>query len=166
MVVHPLEDPDIDAGLQLPHKGRLIRKEILQTAHAFYLRACLDKSNNRFVFVLDSDPYLALAFVSAFVPWIKQGRADVIVVTFDKHQSNDARNRLVLDGKIALQAATGVPIKQWSGLSSRAGQQPNRPGHRADAARSADCGTVRLAVSHEIGAASAGSDPDGSRHDA
>lgn len=118
VVVHPLEAPDIDAGLQLPHNGGLIRQDILQAAHAFYLRACLGKSDDRFMFVLDGDPGLALAFLSAFAPWIKKARADVLVVAFDKHQSNDARNRLVVDGKIALQAVTGVPTKQWSGLTA------------------------------------------------
>lgn len=118
VAIHPMEAPDVDPGLQLPHRGALVRQDILQASHAFYLRKCLGKGNERFVFVLDGDPGLALSFVSAFAPWIKSERADVIVVAFDKHKSNDQRNMIVADGKAALALATGIPQGQWKTLSA------------------------------------------------
>ena len=50
---------------------------------------------------------------------MKQKRADVIVMRFDKHQSNDTRNMLVTDGKLALETATGVSQASWAALSPR-----------------------------------------------
>ena len=93
--IHPLEAPDVDLDLQLPHRGALLRQDIMQLAHAFLLRHFLGKGDERFVFVLDADSGLALSFVSAFAPWVKQKRADVIVVHFNKHKSNDERLMLV-----------------------------------------------------------------------
>ncbi len=114
--IHPLEAPDVDLDLQLPHRGSLMRQDIAQLSHAFYLRHCLGKGSERFVFVLDADSGLALSFVSAFAMWVKQARADVIVVNFDKHKSNDQRNMLVGDGKTALELATGISRSQWGAL--------------------------------------------------
>ncbi|WP_156945892.1 hypothetical protein [Roseicyclus elongatus] len=112
--IHPLEAPEVDLGLQLPHRGALVRQDILQAAHAFYLRRCLGKGDERFVFVLDGDSGLALSFISAFAPRIKEGKADIAVVAFDKHKSNDQRNMIVNDGKIALELASGIGRSQWS----------------------------------------------------
>lgn len=114
--IHPLEAPDVDLDLQLPHRGSLLRQDITQLAHAFLLRHFLGKGDERFVFVLDADSGLALSFVSAFAMWVKQARADVIVVQFDKHKSNDERNMLVGDGKAALELATGVKQANWAAL--------------------------------------------------
>ena len=63
--IHPLEAPDVDFGLQLPHRGSLMRQDIAQLAHAFHLRHFLGRGDERFLFVLDADPGLALSFVSA-----------------------------------------------------------------------------------------------------
>lgn len=115
---HPLEAPDVDLGLQLPHQGTLVRQGILQMAHAFYLCGCLGRGDERFVFVLDSDPGLALSFISAFAMRIRGERADVLVVRFDKHKSNDKRNVLVADGKAALQHMTGLSTSQWKVLTA------------------------------------------------
>lgn len=106
--IRPQEAPDVDIRLQLPHRGSLLRQDISRLAHAVLLRHFLGRGNERFVFVLDADPGLALSFVRAFAPWVKQGRTDVIVVKFDKHKSNDERNMLVEDGKAALELATGI----------------------------------------------------------
>ncbi|WP_448327010.1 transposase [Sulfitobacter sp. M13] len=114
--IHPLEAPDADLDLQLPHRGSLLRQDIAQLAHAFHLRHMLGKGGERFVFVLDADPGLALSFVSAFATWVKQARADVIVVQFNKHKSNDERNMLVGDGKAALELATGLTQAAWATL--------------------------------------------------
>lgn len=116
VAIHPLEAPEVDLGLQLPHRGALVRQDILQAAHAFYLRRCLGKGDERFVFVLDGDSGLALSFISAFAPRIKEGKADVAVVEFDKHKSNDQRNMIVNDGKTALELATGIGRSQWKAL--------------------------------------------------
>ena len=117
--IHPMEAPDVDLDLQLPHRGALMRQDVMQLAHAFLLRHFLGKGDERFIFVLDADPGLALSFVSAFAGWVKQKRADVIVMRFDKHQSNDTRNMLVTDGKLALETATGVSQASWAALSPR-----------------------------------------------
>ncbi|PHP27843.1 hypothetical protein CJ301_09240 [Limimaricola cinnabarinus] len=116
VAVHPLEAPDIDLDLQLPHSGALMRQDIMQLAHAFLLRRLLGKGGERFVFVLDADSGLALAFISAFAPWVKDGTADVVVVQFDKHKSNDQRNMLVSEGKVALELATGISQSAWAAL--------------------------------------------------
>lgn len=115
--IHPMEAPDVDMGLQLPHRGSLLRQDVMQLAHAFLIRHYLGRGSERFFFVLDADSGLALSFVSAFAPWVRNGRADVAVVRFDKHKSNDQRNMLVADGKIALAAATGIPQSNWAALS-------------------------------------------------
>lgn len=117
VAIHPLEAPEVDLGLQLPHRGALVRQDILQAAHAFYLRRCLGKGDERFVFVLDGDPGLALSFISAFASRIKEGKADVAIVAFDKHKSNDQRNMIVNDGKTALECATGIGRSQWKALA-------------------------------------------------
>ena len=102
--------------LQLPHRGSMLRQDVMHMAHAFLLRHFLGKGEERFVFVLDADPGLALSFVAAFAKRIKQATADVIVVRFDKHRSNDQRNMLVGDGKVALELATGIGQTQWSSM--------------------------------------------------
>ncbi|WP_341213901.1 hypothetical protein [uncultured Limimaricola sp.] len=117
--IHPLEAPDVDRDLQLPHRGSLLRQDVMQLAHAFLLRHFLGKGDDRFVFVLDADSGLALSFVAAFAKRIKEASADVIVVRFDKHQSNDQRNMLVGDGKAALELATGISQSQWSAMDLR-----------------------------------------------
>ncbi len=117
--IHPMEAPEVELDLQLPHKGALIRQDITQIAHAFILRHFLGNCDERFVFVLDADSGLAVAFVSAFAPWIRDGRADVIVVKFDKNQSNDQRNMLVNEGRAALEMATGLSRSQWEQLTSQ-----------------------------------------------
>jgi len=114
--IHPLEAPDVDLDLQLPHRGALLRQDIMQLAHAFLLRHCLGKGDERFVFVLDADSGLALSFISAFAPWVKQKRADVIVVHFNKHKSNDERLMLVGEGSVARELATGISRTAWSRL--------------------------------------------------
>uniref|UniRef100_A4WR02 Uncharacterized protein n=1 Tax=Cereibacter sphaeroides (strain ATCC 17025 / ATH 2.4.3) TaxID=349102 RepID=A4WR02_CERS5 len=119
VAIHPMEAPEVDLGLQLPHRGALIRQDMVQLAHAFYLRRCLGKGGERFVFVLDADSGLALSFVSAFAAWIQAGRADVIVIQFDKHQTNDQRNMLVAEGKAALELATGVSQPAWAALPAQ-----------------------------------------------
>jgi transposase-like protein len=119
VAIHPLEAPDMDEDLQLPHKGALLRQDILQASHALYIRKCLGKGNERFVFVLDGDSGLALSFVSAFAPWIRDGRADVIVVAFDKHKSNDQRNILVAEGKADLEQATGLSRSLWNMIPAK-----------------------------------------------
>lgn len=116
VAIHPLEAPEVDLGLQLPHRGALVRQDILQAAHAFYLRRCLGKGGERFVFVLDGNSGLALSFISAFAPRIKEGKADVAVVAFDKHKSNDQRNMIVNDGKTALELATSIGRSHWKAL--------------------------------------------------
>lgn len=119
VAIHPLEAPVMDEGLQLPHKGALLRQDILQASHAFYIQKCLGKGNERFVFVLDGDSGLALSFVSAFAPWIRDGRADVIVVAFDKHKSNDQRNILEAEGKADLELATGISRSHWNMIPAK-----------------------------------------------
>ncbi len=64
--IHPLEAPGVDMDLQLPHRGALRRQDIMHLAHALILRRFLGKGDERFVFVLDADSGLALAFVAAF----------------------------------------------------------------------------------------------------
>ncbi|MBR9766777.1 MAG: hypothetical protein GYB53_25490 [Rhodobacteraceae bacterium] len=117
--IHPSEAPDVDVDLQLPHRGSLLRQDVMQLAHAFLLRHFLGKGDERFVFVLDADSGLALSFVAAFAKRIKEASADVIVVQFDKHQSNDQRNMLVGDGKASLELATGIARSQWPSLKLR-----------------------------------------------
>lgn len=61
------------------------------------------------MFVLDGDSGLALSFISAFAPVIKNEPADVIVVAFYKNQWNI----IVADGKAALELATGISQTEW-----------------------------------------------------
>jgi hypothetical protein len=107
VVISTWEAPEVEEGLQLPHCGALIRQDIMQLSHAFFLRKMLGKGEERFVFVLDADSGLALAFASAFAARIRRGLADILVVAFDKHKSNDERNSLVADGKALFESDTG-----------------------------------------------------------
>jgi transposase-like protein len=107
VVISKWEAPEVEEGLQLPHCGALIRQDIMQLSHAFFLRKMLGKGEECFVFVLDADSGLALAFASAFATRIQRGLADILVVAFDKHKSNDERNSLVADGKALFEADTG-----------------------------------------------------------
>ena len=115
--IHPMEAPDVDMDLQLPHRGTLLRQDIMQIAHAFLIRHYLGKGDERFFFALDADSGLALSFISAFAPWVKSGRADVAVLRFDKYKSNDQRNMFVAEGQAALAAATGISQSKWAALS-------------------------------------------------
>lgn len=109
VAIHPDEAPEVDLGLQLPHSGALVRQDAMQMAHAFQMRHFLGKGSERFVFVLDADPGLAMSFISAFAGRIQDGRADVIVVEFDKNQSNDQRNMLMNEGRRQLENDSNVP---------------------------------------------------------
>ncbi|WP_415182423.1 hypothetical protein [Phaeovulum sp.] len=91
----------------------------MQLAHAFLPRRFLGKGVERFVFVLDADSGLALSFVSAFAKWIKQERADVIVVNFDKNQSNDQRYMLVNEGQEARNLATSISRSKWNAFTKK-----------------------------------------------
>lgn len=115
----PLIAPEVAEGLQLPHSGALVRQDIMQMAHAMVVRKLLGRGSERFVFVLDADPGLALAFVSVFMPWIRRERADVIVVEFDKEQTNDARNSLVAEGKLLLAGETGLSPAAFDALPAK-----------------------------------------------
>ncbi|HDZ80325.1 MAG TPA: hypothetical protein ENH56_03645 [Roseobacter sp.] len=119
VAIHPMEAPDVDLDLQLPHRGAMIRQDVMQLAHAFLLRRFLGKGDERFIFVLDADSGLALSFVSAFAKWIKQERADVIVVNFDKNQSNDQRYMLVNEGQEARTLATGISRSKWNAFTKK-----------------------------------------------
>ena len=123
VAIHPLDAPEVNLGLQLPHVGAMLRQDVMQLAHAFLLRRFLGKGDERFVFVLDADPGLALSFVTAFAPWVKSHRADVSIVRFDKHQSNDQRNMLVTEGKARLAAETGISSGAWAKLSAQQAYQ-------------------------------------------
>lgn len=112
IVPSKLVAPEVALDLQLPHSGALVRQDIQQLAHALVVRRMLGRSDVRFTFVLDGDPGLALAFTAAFVPWIKRERADIVLVEFDKEQTNDSRNSLVADGKAALAIRSGKTISE------------------------------------------------------
>lgn len=110
---------EVKEGLQVPHRGGLIRQDILQLSHAFVLRHFLGKGDQRFIFVVDSDPGLSIAFLSAFSGRIRSGKADVVVVSFNKTLTNDQRNGLVSDGKVALERATGITREDWALLDRK-----------------------------------------------
>lgn len=118
IAIDPFEAPEVKSDLQLPHRGAMLRQDIMQFAHALLIRKFVGKSDDRFIFNLDMDPGLAISFISAFAPWIAQGRADVISVSFDKNQSNDQRNSLVSEGNTALQIASGINRSQWAAMSA------------------------------------------------
>lgn len=119
IVFHPSEAPEVDLGLQLPHRGALVRQDVLQMAHAFLLRKFLGKGDERLVFVPDADFGLSMSFIAAFAPWIKNERADVIVVEFDKEQTNDQRNMLVGVGKDHMEQDSGIPKGIYKELHPR-----------------------------------------------
>ncbi|MBU2361183.1 MAG: hypothetical protein KKB02_20000, partial [Alphaproteobacteria bacterium] len=97
-----------DDFYQLPHDGCLVRYDILQFAHALRLRDHLGDTEAPLVLVMDDDRGLQQAFLSAFAPEVKAGRADVAVVSFDKGMTNDMRNCVVAKGRTDLCAATGL----------------------------------------------------------
>lgn len=139
VAIHPQVAPEVDLGLQLPHRGAMLRQDIMQFAHAFLLRKFLGKGDERFVFVLDADSGLALSFISAFAPRIAKELADVIVVRFDKNKSNDQRNSLVAEGKVALELASGIKSSAWAAMTA------------AEAAEQTDLVVERLLGTYPIG---------------
>ena len=119
----PEEAPEVALGLQLPHSGAPVRQDIQQFAHALTVKRLLGKSELRFVFVLDRDPGLAAAFLAAFMPEVKAKRADVLIIAFDKHQINDARNRLVAEGRKVLAADTGLKLAELDAMERKPFEQ-------------------------------------------
>lgn len=77
---------------QLPHSGVLVRYDIMQFAHALRLREMIGDAEGKFVFVTDGDAGLKAAFCAAMAGLIKQDRADIALVFFDKKMNNDLRN--------------------------------------------------------------------------
>ena len=57
-----------------------------------------------------------MSFISAFAGRIQDGRADVIVVEFDKNQSNDQRNMLMNEGRKQLEDDNNVPRHIFDGF--------------------------------------------------
>lgn len=108
---------DADGLYQLPHDGCLVRYDILQFAHAFRLRDHLGGTDVPLVLVMDDDRGLQQAFLSAFAPEVKAGRAEVAVVSFDKGMTNDKRNQVVADGQNDLASATGMGLADLRRLS-------------------------------------------------
>jgi hypothetical protein len=82
IALDPFEAPEVKPDLQLPHPVAMLRQDIMQFAHALLMRKLVGKSDDRCIFNLDMDPGLAISFISAFAPWIAQGRTDVISVSF------------------------------------------------------------------------------------
>ncbi|WP_157084206.1 hypothetical protein [Sediminimonas qiaohouensis] len=93
---------------QLPHRGVLVRYDILQHAHALRLRDILSSTDAPLYFVMDDDRGLQQAFSSAFMNEIRAQRADLAVVSFDKGMTNDRRNQVVAAGQAFLSGLTGV----------------------------------------------------------
>lgn len=119
IVISKAEAADFDEEVQLPHDGAKIRQDIAQYAHALLLRRFLRGSDDRFTFVLDGDSGLARAFVAVFARRIRSEKADVIVVEFDKEQTNDSRNALVVDGRLALAQDTGIAASLFDTIPTR-----------------------------------------------
>lgn len=119
LAVSAREAPDFDDDLQLPHGGAKIRQDIAQHAHALLLRRFLHHSDSRFTFVLDGDPGLARAFVAVFAKQVRREKVDVIVVQFDKEQTNDARNARVADGRAEFALDTGITPRQFDTIPTR-----------------------------------------------
>ena len=116
IVISKAEAADFDDELQLPHDGAKIRQDIAQYAHALLLRRFLRGSDDRFTFVLDGNSGLARAFVAVF---IRSEKADVIVMAFNKQQTNDARNALVVDGRVELAQDTGITASLFDTIPTR-----------------------------------------------
>lgn len=118
VVIDPEIAPDVDLGLQLPHKGALVRHDIQQYAHALMLRRMVSKPDSRFYFVQDGDAGLSKAFLAAFAPQVKAGRVDVATVGFDKYQVNDVREALYAQGRKQLRTDLGLTAHQLDCLPS------------------------------------------------
>ena len=119
IVISKAEAADFDDELQLPRDGAKIRQDIAQYAHALLLRRFLRGSDDRFTFVLDGDSGLARAFVAVFARRIRSEKADVIVMAFNKQQTNDARNALVVDGRVELEQDTGITASLFDTIPTR-----------------------------------------------
>ncbi|WP_296761604.1 hypothetical protein [Sediminimonas sp.] len=104
---------------QLPQRGVLVRYDILQHAHALWLRDLLSSTDAPLYFVMDDDRGLQQAFSSAFANEIRERRADLAVVSFDKGMTNDRRNQVVAAGQAFLSGLTGVSHAQLRNLSNQ-----------------------------------------------
>ena len=103
---------------QLPHSGALVRYDILQFAHAQRIRKMIGETKGKFVFVMDGDYGLKAAFTSAVADLVKQERADIALVFFDKKMTNDARNAAWSSGRSLLAGQTGLTVSQLDELSN------------------------------------------------
>ncbi|MBM9595083.1 hypothetical protein [Roseitranquillus sediminis] len=119
VVISEREAPDFDDDLQLPHDGAKIRQDVAQYAHALLLRRFIHRSDSRFTIVLDGDSGLARAFVAVFAKRVQREKAEVIVVQFDKEQTNDARNALVAEGRAELEQHTGITPQQFDSIPTQ-----------------------------------------------
>lgn len=104
---------------KLPHRGVLVRYDILQHAHALRLREMLSSTDAPLYFVMDDDRGLQQAFTSTFVNEIRERRADLAVVSFDKGMTNDRRNQVVAAGQALLAGLTGIGHAQLRELSNQ-----------------------------------------------
>lgn len=103
---------------QLPHVGTLVRYDILQFAHAQRIRQMVGEAEGRFVFAMDGDHGLKAAFSASMADLIKNDRADIALVLFDKSMNNDARNTAWSMGRSLLAAQTGLSASQIDALSN------------------------------------------------
>ena len=103
---------------QLPHDGVLVRYDILQLAHAMRLREHLADTNAPIVLVMDDDRGLQQAFSSVFAPEVREGRAEISVVAFDKGMTNDKRLQVVEAERRDLAAAAGISMGTLNALSN------------------------------------------------
>lgn len=118
--IQKLSPPDAIPELyQLPHKGALVRSDILHFAHALLLRDIIGDSPGRFMFVLDAEDSIRLAITSAMADLIKDGRAQITTVSFEKGMNNDRRNRIVAEGRARLSAMTGKSVKELDALPNQ-----------------------------------------------
>ncbi len=102
---------------QLPHSGALVRYDIMQFAHALRLRDMIGDAEGKFVFVTDGDAGLKAAFCAAMAGLIKQDRADIALVFFNKKMNNDLRNAAWSAGRSVLAGQTGLSVSQINKLS-------------------------------------------------
>jgi len=104
---------------QLPHEGVLVRADIMQFAHAMIVRDAIKNSKARFMFVMDREDSIRLAFVSVMADLIKDRDAQIAVVSFSKGMTNDKRNQVVADGRALLRAVTGKTAEELDALSNQ-----------------------------------------------
>lgn len=92
------EDPMTGGKMKLPGKGSRVRNDAFMYAHVMLVRKLTGQGLRQANYSVDADSGLAAAFCAINVDMVREGRANVTEVRFEKGLTNDERSTLARMG--------------------------------------------------------------------